>query len=141
MRTPPFLPTEDFVSSDDRVAAGSVDRERLAHFLSISISLSLSLLPPPPPPPPPPPFPLFKFFPLSLSPSLSPYLSLPSSSPLLPSPSTSPNLNAREAVVVDVILFQDSAPIVIEIDPYLLPTVNSVVSKNWMAASRDPHTS
>jgi len=36
-------------------------------------------------------------------------------------------------VVVDVILFQDPAPIVIEIDTHLLPTVDPIVPQYWLA--------
>ena len=93
----------------------------LSHYLSASLS---------PPPPPPPSFPLT---PLSLTLSLSP-------SPFSLSPYNLPNLNAREAVIVDVILFQDSASVVIEIDSYLFPAVNSVVSEYRVTACRDPNS-
>ena len=36
-------------------------------------------------------------------------------------------------MIVDVILFQDSAPIVIEIDTHLLPTVDPIVPQYWLA--------
>ena len=44
-------------------------------------------------------------------------------------------------MVVDVILFQHSSPIVVEIDTDLFPTVNSVVSQHWIATCGDPHSS
>ena len=44
-----------------------------------------------------------------------------------------PDLYARETVVVDVILLQDSAPVVIEIDAHLLPTVDAIVPQHRLA--------
>lgn len=44
-----------------------------------------------------------------------------------------PYLYARETVIIYVILFQDTSPIVIEIYPHLFSTVNSVVSQSWLA--------
>ena len=44
-------------------------------------------------------------------------------------------------MVVDVILLQDTSPIVIEVDANLLATVNAVPSECGLTACRDPHTS
>lgn len=42
-------------------------------------------------------------------------------------------------MVIDVILFQDSTTIVIEIDSHLLATVDAVTSQDGLTASGDPH--
>ena len=42
-------------------------------------------------------------------------------------------------MVVDVILLKDSAPVVIEIDPHLFPTVDAVVPQDGLATCGDPH--
>lgn len=44
-------------------------------------------------------------------------------------------------MIVNVVLLQDSAPIVVEVDPYLLAAVNPVASEHWLTAGGDPHTS
>ena len=44
-------------------------------------------------------------------------------------------------MVVDVILLQDSTPVVIEINTDLFSAVNSIVSQYWIATCGDPHSS
>lgn len=44
-------------------------------------------------------------------------------------------------MIVDVILLQDSSSIVIEVDAYLLATVDPVSPQDGLTASSDPHTS
>ena len=44
-------------------------------------------------------------------------------------------------MVVDIILLQNSSPVVIEIDADLLATVDAITSESGLAAGRDPHAS
>ena len=48
-----------------------------------------------------------------------------------------PDLNAREGMVVDVVLFQDSTSIVIEVDSHLLSAVDTIMSQDWLTACND----
>ena len=44
-------------------------------------------------------------------------------------------------MVVDVIFLKNSTSVVIEINPHLFPTVDSVPSEDGLAAGRDPYSS
>ena len=44
-------------------------------------------------------------------------------------------------MVINVIFLQDSAPIVVEVDADLLPTVDAIASEYGLTASGDPHPS
>lgn len=43
-------------------------------------------------------------------------------------------------MIVDVVLFQDSAPIVVEVYANLLPAVDPVTPENGLTPCCDPHT-
>ncbi len=74
-----------------------------------------------------------KWLQISLSPPSLPPSPLP--------PTHKPDLDAREAVVVDVVLLQDAASIVVEVDAHLLASVDAIVSEDRLTAGGDPHSS
>lgn len=51
-----------------------------------------------------------------------------------------PDLYAGEAVIVDIVLLQDPAPVVVEVDANLLAAVNPVASEDGLTSGGDPHS-
>lgn len=51
-----------------------------------------------------------------------------------------PDLDTGERMIVNIIFLQNSTTIIVKVDANLLPTVNTIVSENWLTTCGDPHS-